>query len=110
MEQRDTDAGHLQPAFERGAGSALAVAVLEGVVEEGQEPVILLLCDRVELVVVALGAPDGQTQKRGAGRVDAVDDRLDAELLGVNAAFLVDLGIAMEARGNLLIDRGARPR
>ena len=87
---------------------------LVGVVEEGEELVILALRDRIELVVVALAAADRQAQEDDAGGVDAIDDRLDAELLEVDAAFLVDLRVAVEAGGDLLLERrrwaaGRRP-
>ena len=43
--------------------------------------------------------------KTRAGRVDAVDDRLDAELLQVDAAFLVDQRVAVKAGGDPLLQR-----
>jgi hypothetical protein len=57
-------------------------------------------------VIVALRARDGEAEEGGAERVDAVDDALDAELLGVDATLLVDLGVAVEAGGYLLFDGG----
>ena len=69
-------------------------------VEEGEELVILALRNRIELVVVTLAAADRQAEENAAGRVDAIDDRLDAELFHVDAAFLVDLRIAVEAGGD----------
>ncbi len=53
-------------------------------------------------MVVALAATDGEAEPNRAGRVDAVHDRLDAELLDVDAAFLVDLRVAVEAGGHAL--------
>ena len=61
-------------------------------------------------MVVALGTAHGQTQEDGARRVHPVDDRLDPELLDVDAPFLVDLGVAMEPGGDLLVDRGVGRR
>ena len=73
---RASAAARWRGQLEHGAGVALGAveAVLGHVVEEGVELVILLLRDRVELVVVALGAADGQAEPDGAGGVDAVDD------------------------------------
>src|SRR5208282_1205397 len=62
------------------------------VVEESEELVIVALRERIVLVVVALGASDRQSQKDRARGIDPVHDRLDAELLDVDPAFLVDLG------------------
>ena len=70
------------------------------VVEEGEQPIILLLRERVELVVVALGALDGQAQDALADGVHAVEHGLHAELLGIDAAFLVDHRVAQEAGGD----------
>jgi hypothetical protein len=88
-----------------GLVAAVAVAVPDGVVEDRKEPVVILLGDRVELVVVALGARDGEAEKGGAVGVDTVEHGLDAELLGVDATLLVDLGVAIEAGGDALGDR-----
>ena len=68
------------------------------VVEEGEEPVVLALGDRVVLVVVALGAADRQAEEDRPGRVDPVDDRIDPELLDVDPPFLVDLACCGETR------------
>ena len=74
------------------------------IVEDGEHSEILLVRNRIELVVVALRAGDGQPEERRAGGRQPVHDRLDAELLLVDAALLVDLRIAMKAGG----DRGVR--
>src|SRR5207249_199321 len=68
----------------------------------------LALANRIELVVVALAATDRQAEPYGAGGVDAVNHRLDAELLDVDAAFLIDERVAVEARGDLLVERRVR--
>jgi hypothetical protein len=75
------------------------------VVQEGEELVVLLLLDGIELVVVALRAADGEAEPDGAGRRHAVEDAVDAELLLVDAALLIDLRVAMEAGGDLLRSR-----
>ena len=76
------------------------------VVDEGEEPVVVLLRDGVELVVVALRALDREAEHAFADGVHAVEHRLHAELLGIDRAFLVDLGIAEEARGDAFILAG----
>ena len=78
------------------------------VVQEGEEPVVLLLGDRVVLVRMALGALDGQAEDALADGVHAVEHGLHAELLGVDAPFLVDHRVAEEAGGDDLVLRGAR--
>src|ERR1041385_4848785 len=59
-------------------------------------------------MVVTLAASDGQAEECGAGRVDAIEDGLNAELFLVDTAFLIDLGVTMEAGGNLLLDSCVR--
>ena len=76
--------------------------------EEGVELVILALGDRVELVVVALGAADGQAEPDGARGVDAVDDVGGLVLGGDRAALVVDHVVAVEPAGDLLLERGVR--
>ncbi len=87
-------------------GTLLEVGDLEvglvHVVEEGEEPVVIALADRVVLVVVALRTADGEAEQDGTRRVDPVHDRLDAELLDVDPAFLVDRRIPVEAGRNEL--------
>ena len=78
---------------------------LVGVVQEGEHPVILFLRERVELVAVALGALDRQPEDALADRVHAVEHRLHAELLGIDAPFLVDHRVAQEAGGHELVLR-----
>src|SRR5262249_48968918 len=75
---------------------------LVDVVEEREQPVIVALAGWIVLVVVALGAADGQPEKDRARGIDAVDDRLDPELLDVDASLLVDLRIAMKPGGDAL--------
>ena len=94
--------------FQHAARRAFAVPVLHRVVEEGEHLVVLALCERVELVVVTLRAGEGDAEKHRRRGVHAVHHRLDAELLRVNAAFLIDLRVAMKARGDLLLQRRVR--
>ena len=62
----------------------------------------------IELVIVTAGAADGQPQVNRSGGVNPIDDRLDTILLGVAAALLVELCVAMKPGGDLLIDRRTR--
>ena len=59
------------------------------VVQERKELVILALRNRVELVVVALAAVDGQAKPRFADGVHPVNHRFGAELLRLDATFLI---------------------
>ena len=79
------------------------VVDLVDVVEEGEELVVFALRDRVELVVVARAQPTVRPRKTVPVVSHAVDDRLDAELLAVDAAFLVDRRVAVEAGGDQLL-------
>ena len=51
-------------------------------------------------MVVALGAADRQAKEDRTGGIDAIDDRIDPELLDVDSPFLVDQRISMKPRGN----------
>ena len=78
------------------------------VVEEGEHPPVFFLGDGIVLVVVALGAADAQTQEHRARGADAIHHGFPAELLLVDAAFLVDHRVAMEPGGDLLRRGGVR--
>ena len=78
-----------------------------GLVEEGEELVILLLADRVVLVAVALGTAHRQSHPDLGGRVDAVLDGRDAELLVVGPTLVVGQGVAMECGRQELVLGGA---
>src|SRR5207247_8565919 len=90
------------------AGQGRGETHLGVAVEEGEELVILALADRVELVVVALGTADREAEPDLAGRVDAIDNRLAAELLLIDTPLAIGQRVAVKARRDLLIDRGAR--
>ncbi len=92
---------HILRAYHFDSGLLLAI-------EERHELVILALLDGIVFVIVALGAADRQAQKDRARGGHAVEQRLDAVLLLIHAAFLVDHGVAMEAGGDFLIERGVR--
>ena len=78
------------------------------VVEEGEEPVVLFLRDRVELVVVALGTRDGQSEDGLAERVHAVEHGVHPELLGIDTPLLVEHRIPQKAGRDDLILRRVR--
>ena len=77
-------------------------------VEEGEEPVVILLRDGIELVVVATGALHRHPEERAGQGVDAVGVVLDAEFL-LHAAALVGLAMQpVERRGETLLSRRVR--
>ena len=78
------------------------------VVEEREQPVVLVVRDRVVLVRVALGTADRQPQPDAAGGGHAIEDRLDAKLLLVGAPFGVGERLAVKGRGQPLARRRAR--
>ena len=89
-------------------GSHVVVAAVGRVVEEGVELVILVVGDGIILVRVALRAVQRESEPRGADGGNPILHRLYAIFLGVTAAFVVDLGVAVEARRDLLLQRRVR--
>ena len=77
-------------------------------VEVRRELVVLLLRERVVLVIVTPAAADGQAEPHGAGRLDSVEDVLDARLLGDPAALAVERMVAVKARRDLLVESRVR--
>ena len=80
------------------------LAAFRDVVEVGKNLVKLLLGDRVELVVVTAGTPEGQTQPHRRGRRDAIDGVLHQELVRDDAAFAVLAMVPVEGGGYPLIE------
>ena len=78
------------------------VAGIGAVVEEGVEAVVLLVGDRIVLVGVTLGAVQGEAQPGGSHGRDPVFHGLGTVFLGITAAFVVDLGVAVEPGGDAL--------
>src|SRR5215213_2714224 len=68
------------------------------VVKEGKHSIVLVMADRIELMRVTLCAADGEAQPNNTCCIDAIDDFLDAKLLGICATFFIDQRIAMKAR------------
>ena len=81
---------------------------LFGVVEIGEELVVLLVTERVELVVVALSAAHGQAEPGGAYGLDPVDHLFMAELVHVDSALSIAGGVAVKPGSDFLLPGGAR--
>ena len=88
----------------RGVHVLEALAPLGDVVEVRHDLVELLLGDRVELVVVAAGAAQGQAHPHGAGGRHAVDAVLGEELVDDDAALAVQAVVAVERGGDALLE------
>ena len=86
-----------------GAGAAAGKAVLRNLIERGHQPVIIALRERVVFVVVALRAGQGQPQPGRGRRVHAVEEDVEALLLGDGPTLAVEQVVAIEARGNELV-------
>ncbi len=84
-----------------------AVAGFVHVIEESVQTVEFARGQRIVLMVVAARAPDRQTQPDGTEGAHAVHQVLGLELLGDAAGFGIDAMIALEAGGDLLVERGA---
>ena len=83
-------------------------AGFRGGVEEGIQLEVFLLRDRVELVVVALGALQGEAEHGGGDGIDLVHGVVDAVFLGDGAALVGVHAVAQEAGGGDLVGRGVR--
>src|SRR3954453_17218104 len=75
------------------------------IVKEGKHPVVLVMADWIELMRVTLGTTERKPQPHNAGCINAIDHSLDAKLLGVRAAFLIDQRVTMKSGGNELLSR-----
>ena len=97
-----------QQVARRNLRRRVAVAGLHSLVgrliEEGKKLIVFLLRNRVELVRVTLAALHRQPQPDVGRGLDAVDDILDAILLGDRPALVGRAVIAIEPGGNLLGD------
>ena len=77
-------------------------------IEVRRELIVFALRERIEFVIVAAAAVEGQPHPDGAGRLDAVLHVIDARLLGDAAAFAIDHVVAMKAGGDELRRRRIR--
>ena len=75
-------------------------------VEIGHETEEVILTDRVEFMVVAAGATDRHSHDSGAVGADAVNGIFDQPFLGDGTALVIDAMIAIERRGNFLLEGG----
>ena len=99
----DRAGGMLGLIGEVGFSGVTGLAVFVDAVEEGREGVVIGLGDRVELVGMALRAAEREAQPGRAHGVHAVQDVIDARLLGVAAALAVGHMVALEAGRELLL-------
>ena len=74
-----------------------------GVVEESENSIVLFLRQRIEFMIMALRALDGYAEDSLSDRVHPVVHGFHAELLGIDAALLIDHGIPQVARGHHLV-------
>ena len=88
--------------------SAPGLAVFGHVIEEREQPVVVLLRDRVELVVVAAGALERQSEPSHAERTDSVRHVLDAVLLLDDPALGINHVIPIESGCDALLKRRSR--
>ena len=96
--------GHFEDG--RGIAAAAVEALFGDGVEEGEEAVVVLLRDGVELVIVAAGAAHGEAHEDVGSGVDAVGHIFHLILFGDRAAFVIDHVVAVEAAGEFLLDGG----
>ena len=81
---------------------------LVGVVKQRHHRIVIGVQDRVILVCMALGAVEREAHPRSAGSADAVDHGVETVFVRINAAFFVEHRVAMKARGDEVVGRGAR--
>ena len=89
----------------RGVAVFVIAPAIRHVIEVREEPVKLLLRERVVLVVVAPGAAQSQSQPDRGGGLDAVDSVLDLVLVRIRAVLGIAAMVAIEARGDVLRQR-----
>ncbi len=77
------------------------------IIEERKHAVVVFVLDGIELVRVALRALDRDAKHALADRFHAVEKRLHSELLGIDAAFFVEHGVAKKAGGDAIVLRCA---
>src|SRR5205823_184809 len=76
------------------------------IVNKGKHPVVFLLSEWIEFMVVALSALDGEAEDALADCIHPVEHGVHPELLGINRPLLVDHGIAQKTGShNLLLSR-----
>ncbi len=78
------------------------------IIQEREHAVIFIVREWIIFMRMALGALNGQPEDTLADRVHAIEHGFHSELLGINAAFLVDHGIAEESGRDVLVLRSVR--
>ena len=78
-------------------------AFLDTAVEEREELVVVALRNRIELVIVAACAADGEAEPDGRSCLEPIGDILDAILLIDDSGFASNHVIAVETRRDLLL-------
>ena len=92
----------------RRVADVLRQAGLGNAVEIRVELIELLLAERIELVVVAARAPHRQPEPYGPRRRDAIDDGFHEVFVLGRTTLRRHAGIAVEAAGDLLLQRRVR--
>ncbi len=79
-----------------------------GMIVEREKLVVLLLRERVELVVVALSAGERRAEPHRRGGVHPIEESLEPGLFVVDAAFLIEKGVAVKSGRDSLFGRRLR--
>jgi hypothetical protein len=79
---------------------------LNGRRENGANPVVVFLRNRIEFMVVAPRATRRHAHEHRGRGIDAVHDVFDLVLLGNDAALGIHAVVAVESGGNLLVEGG----
>ncbi len=96
--------GEIEPGLVVAGAIPLGLLFVFGAREECQEAEVVLLAERIVLVVVALRAGERRAEPDGCRGVHAIDQHLVQRLLGIDPAFFVGHGVAVEPGRNPLLD------
>ena len=88
-------------------GGRDVVGRLVGVVEQRHHREVIGMEHRIVLMRMALGAVQGEAHPGGSRGADAVDHGVEAVFVRIGAAFFVEHRVAVEARGDEVVGRGA---
>ena len=105
LKRRDLRPDRIAPGDLHRRGQLALLPGIVDVIEEREELIILPLRDRVELVRMALGTTERQSEEDGADQVDPIDGHLEPDVLVFEGA--VGHHGAEKARGDRLVDRCA---
>ena len=88
-------------------GSIIRVSLLYSAwLKNAEELIVLLLCEGIIFVIVALRAPECCAEPNRGRGIRAVDERFPIGFFLIDATFLVEHGIAVEASCYLLFHAG----